>query len=130
MKSKKRSPVFLIVFLAALAVFIVTTIKLATIFLGYQKEDSVYKELEQFAEVDPADTADTPHYNSPIDFESLWEINQETIASTTRLSRAKMTISICTMDFTRKRIIAGVFLWTQRQRRISPAKILLSMAII
>ena len=80
MKSKKRSPVFLIVFLTALAVFIVTTIKLATIFLGYQKEDSVYKELEQFAEVDPADTADTLHYNSPIDFESLWEINQETIA--------------------------------------------------
>lgn len=80
MNRQKRKPIFLIVFLAALAVFIVTVIKLGTIFLGYQKEDSVYKKLEQFADVTAEEAPGQKSYSSPIDFESLWDINAETIA--------------------------------------------------
>lgn len=81
MTRKKTNRIVLILFVAALAVFLFAAVKLGTIFFGYYKEDSAYKELEAFAdfkEEQPAEEGTL--YHSPIDFESLLAINQETIA--------------------------------------------------
>ena len=81
MTRKKTNRIVLILFVAALAVFLFAAVKLGTIFFGYYKEDSAYKELEAFADFEEEQPAEEGTlYHSPIDFESLLAINQETIA--------------------------------------------------
>jgi sortase B len=52
MKQRKKNPVFILIFLAALAVFLFAAIKLGTFFFRYYKEDASYKKLEVFAALD------------------------------------------------------------------------------
>ncbi len=83
MKQRKKNPVFILIFLAALAVFLFAAIKLGTFFFRYYKEDASYKKLEVFAALDdlpPENTEKETQYISPIDFTSLKEINPDTIA--------------------------------------------------
>lgn len=82
MKHKKNRTLFFIVFAAALAVFLFAAVKLGFIFWGYYEEDSVYKELESFADIEKMETSETTDapYVSPIDFPSLLEQNSDTVA--------------------------------------------------
>lgn len=82
MKHKKNLTLFFIVFAAALAVFLFAAVKLGFIFWGYYEEDSVYKELESFADIEKMETSETTDapYVSPIDFPSLLEQNSDTVA--------------------------------------------------
>lgn len=81
MKKRKKNPVFTLIFLAALAVFLFAAIKLGTLSFRYYKEDASYKGLEQYAAEDllPDNATDAP-YVSPVDFTSLEEINPDIIA--------------------------------------------------
>lgn len=82
MKQKKKNPVFLVIFLAALAIFLFAAIKLGLVFFNYYKEDSVYNGLESLAGAKKSgqDAADASGYVSAIDFSSLKELNPDTIA--------------------------------------------------
>ncbi len=83
MKKKKKNPAFKIAFFLALIVFLFAATRLGMFFYRYYKEDSSYKELETYAELDetpPPATAEAPQYVSPIDFSSLQELNPDTIA--------------------------------------------------
>ncbi len=80
MKKRKKNPVFILIFLAALAVFLFAATKLGSTFYRYYDEDSAYRDLESFAELDQPQTGtNESSYVSPIDFDSLAEINPDII---------------------------------------------------
>ena len=83
MKKKKKNPALIVIFIIALFIFLFAVIKLGSVYFRYQKEDSVYKNLENYAAVGAATPENEKNaesaYVSPVDFSSLQEINPDTV---------------------------------------------------
>lgn len=83
MKKRKKNPVFILLFFAALAVFLFAAINIGMLSFRYYKEDASYRSLKRYAAQDapqPENADEETPFVSPVDFASLKEINPDTIA--------------------------------------------------